>query len=127
MSFKGEYLKRLRGDQRQRAVAKVLGVETCVISQWETGLRKPTLEHIEKLAEYFKCPVSVILGETVNPVNETEALLLQRFRRFDPVTKEDISLLIRKFEEQCDDEGICHLTRSRKIRVMHGDIFKDAK
>lgn len=48
----------------QREVAKYVGVTTTTISQYESGIRTPTLANAKKLASYFNVPVeSIAFGQ----------------------------------------------------------------
>jgi len=39
-------------------------IPSSLLGYWQNGLRKPNMEHIVQLAEYFSCPVDFILGRT---------------------------------------------------------------
>lgn len=60
----GERIKLLRtgAGLSQFGLAKILDVHPVTISGWETGTRKPDLEMIGKLCEYFNVTSDFILG-----------------------------------------------------------------
>jgi transcriptional regulator with XRE-family HTH domain len=58
-------IKRLRIDRNltQRQVANHLNVGEHLISRWERGVRRPSLDHLVDLAGFLGVSVSEILGE----------------------------------------------------------------
>ena len=65
MNF-AERLKELRKARKlsQGDVAKVLGVTRPAISQYEAGIREPSYEMLEVLADYFNVDMDYLLGRT---------------------------------------------------------------
>lgn len=65
MNF-AERLKELRKSRElsQGDVAKVLGVTRAAVSQYEMGVRKPSYEMMEVLADYFNVDMDYLLGRT---------------------------------------------------------------
>lgn len=65
MNF-AERLKELRKSRKlsQGDVAKVLGVTRAAVSQYEMGVRKPSYEMMEVLADYFNVDMDYLLGRT---------------------------------------------------------------
>ncbi|MBQ8943443.1 MAG: helix-turn-helix transcriptional regulator [Clostridia bacterium] len=65
------YLKRLRDlredhDMKQTDVAGILGIQQTVYSRYERGAQNIPLEHLLKLADYYKVSVDWILERTNN-------------------------------------------------------------
>lgn len=48
-------------------LAKETGIHQSTISQWKSGLQKPSLEAAEKVADYLDCSVDYLLGRTDKP------------------------------------------------------------
>ncbi len=54
-------------DMRQADVAEILGIKQTVYSRYERGYQSIPLEHLIKLADYYKVSIDYILGRTNNP------------------------------------------------------------
>lgn len=66
------YFRRLRdlredNDLKQEYVARLLGIQQTVYSRYERGFQNIPLEHLIKLAKYYKVSVDYILELTDNP------------------------------------------------------------
>lgn len=61
-----ERLKELRSEKElsQTQLAKELGVSQRSVSNWETGVRQPDFETLEKLANFFAVSTDYLLGLT---------------------------------------------------------------
>jgi len=67
-----EYLERLKSlrekeKMTQSEIAKELGISQNTYSQYETGVRQPSLEILAKLAEFYFVSTDYILGLTDTP------------------------------------------------------------
>ena len=62
-------LRDLREDQdlRQKDVAAILGISQTVYSRYERGFQTTPVEHLLKLADYYKTTTDYILGRTNSP------------------------------------------------------------
>lgn len=62
-------LKDLREDKdmRQSDIANLLGIKQTVYSRYERGYQNIPLEHLIKLADFYKVSTDYILGRTNNP------------------------------------------------------------
>ena len=65
------YFRRLRDlredfDLTQKAVANLLSIQQTVYSRYERGFQTIPLEHLIKLADYYKVSIDYILGRTDN-------------------------------------------------------------
>jgi transcriptional regulator with XRE-family HTH domain len=60
----GQRLRRLRGDRSQREVATGLGIPPTTLSTLENQETVPRGETLQKLAEYFKVPMSYFFRQT---------------------------------------------------------------
>ena len=66
------YFQRLRDlredrDLRQKDVAEVLGISQTVYSRYERGFQTIPVEHLLKLADFYKTTTDYILGRTNSP------------------------------------------------------------
>lgn len=87
MEFKDRFYN-LRTEKHwsQQTAADRLGVSRAAISSWETGLRKPTGDMMEALADYFNVSVDYLIGkEEVNEVilDDKQRLLVETSKRLD--------------------------------------------
>lgn len=49
--------------------AKVMGVESATITNWEKGNRFPKYDVLIKIADYFDCSIDYLLGRSDNYIN----------------------------------------------------------
>lgn len=66
------YLKRLRDlredhDLKQEDIAQILNIKQTVYSRYERGFQNLPLEHLAKLADYYKVSIDYIFERTDNP------------------------------------------------------------
>lgn len=66
------YFQRIRdlredADLTQTQVAEILGIRQTVYSRYERGFQTIPLEHLIKLADYYRVSVDYLLGRTNNP------------------------------------------------------------
>lgn len=66
------YFRRLRdlredSDLMQKEIASVLGIQQTVYSRYERGFQTIPVEHLLKLADYYKVSTDYILERTDNP------------------------------------------------------------
>ena len=66
----------------QTEMAKLLGVSRSTIGMYETGLREPDFETLEKIADFFNVDIDYLLGRT----NKTTTLPESVGYYFDPET-----------------------------------------
>jgi repressor LexA len=62
----GERIKQLRTEKKltQEELGKLIGVTTSIIGMYETGARKPSLEVMELITDYFQVSVDYMLART---------------------------------------------------------------
>jgi transcriptional regulator with XRE-family HTH domain len=46
----------------QRELAKAIGVNECMITRWTKNLNKPSIDNIEKIANFLGCTIFELLG-----------------------------------------------------------------
>ena len=80
----------------QDALARELNVAPNTISRWETGIYRPSLEDLEKLARFFGVSIiSFFPQNDVEPVSDDLQALLRTARKLDPEDLEEL----RKYAE----------------------------
>lgn len=67
----GDKIKALRKERKlnQQELADMLNVECSNISKWELGKNKPSIDVLEKIADYFRVSVEYLLDRTDLPQN----------------------------------------------------------
>lgn len=66
----------------QEAAAEAIGISSSALSSYESGMRKPKYEKVEKIADYYGVSVDYLLGETDEEpeLSEQTRVLLQTLR-----------------------------------------------
>ncbi len=75
-------IKKLRLDRNltQKQVADALEIQRPTYTRYETGIREPDLEALNRLADFFEVSVDYLLGRTDLPNYEKEPEYLRRIR-----------------------------------------------
>lgn len=95
MDFKNR-LKLLREsmDLNKRELADKLGFSPSIISMYEAGERKPSIENLEILADFFNVDINYLLGKTDYTTRIVNAFNVQNlFTLDDKILKKKIPLL----------------------------------
>lgn len=79
----------------QEALAKALGIATNTVSRWETGVYKPAIEDLDKLARFFNVSILEFFPPEEKPANNEVAALL---RAANNLSEHDVREL-RRFAE----------------------------
>ena len=80
----------------QDALAKQLGIAANTVSRWETGVYRPSLEDLEKLARFFGVSmISFFPAEGMDSDDSSLSALLRAARHLQP---EDLEELIKYAE-----------------------------
>ena len=74
----------------QDALAKELNVATNTISRWETGVYKPALGDLEKLARFFHVSVLAFFPQEDTPQSDGVAALLRAAGELSPSDLEEL-------------------------------------
>lgn len=76
----------------QEALAQQIKVAPNTISRWETGLYKPDMEDLEKIARFFGAPMNVFIPPDQNTgANEDKIMaLLRAARQLHPADLEEL-------------------------------------
>jgi len=77
----------------QAELGKVAGVSPNAVSQWENKRAVPRMGAIQRIADYFGIPKSMIMGDGVSTLDEAtpeERALLMFFRSCSPRGKSNV-------------------------------------
>lgn len=85
----GKNLKELRNSRNiiQKDLAEYIGVSRAIISQYESGDKFPSVETIEKIAEYFGVTIDYLLGSN-NTIDDLEEQFPEGVQVLRRATKE---------------------------------------
>lgn len=101
---------RIETDLTQQELAKNLNVSQQIIGLWERGERKPKIEAITNIAEYFNVSPKYLIGETNN--REIETIELEAEDKLFKATIKDLDLTPEQKEEF--KESIYHFILRKK-------------
>ena len=96
-------LKYLREEKNlyQKDMAKLLGVTSAAITQYETGKRDMSTDILKKLASYFNVSVDYLLGNSdIRNIDEIKNVKFANYNGLDTqgLDKEDIEKLQRQID-----------------------------
>ena len=74
----------------QEDLAVIIGVSPNTISRWETGIYKPKVDDLQKLAKFFGKPLYTFFPEDQQPKNDQFGAL---YSAIADLKKEDISAI----------------------------------
>ena len=74
----------------QEALAKHLKVAPNTISRWETGMYRPSLDDLERLARFFSVSIMSFFPSETNLNNDNLATLLRTARQLHPADLEEL-------------------------------------
>lgn len=74
-NFSSDKIKALRIKLKmsQSELAGLIGVSNRAVSKWETGISKPSLENIYRMAKIFSVPIEHFIGENIGEKDEKNA------------------------------------------------------
>jgi transcriptional regulator with XRE-family HTH domain len=78
----------------QRQLSALSGIAQQTITRLETGLIRPKLDTVEKLAQALGMPLNVLMGIEAQDLTGEEATLLSRFRSLTPEQRRALLLMI---------------------------------
>lgn len=102
-TYVAEQIKKLRttfrpGGLSQEDLAEKLNVKTNTISRWETGVYKPKLKDLDRLAEFFGVPISSFFSDS-QTANATYSEPVSALLRAAKDLPEDDIEVLRQFAE----------------------------
>lgn len=65
--------QRAKRNLTQKQAAAMLEVAPSTLNQWETGIRRPNIDMVVKMAQLFDCSTDELLGYQRRPRAEGEA------------------------------------------------------
>lgn len=91
----GDGIRELRENagMTQAELGKVAGVSSNAVSQWENKRAVPRMGAIQRIADYFGIPKSIIMGDSMAVMDDAtpeERALLMFFRSCSPRGKSNI-------------------------------------
>ena len=118
-----ERLRALRKERglNQTELATALNVTFGTVSIWERGVRKPEMDTIEKISDYFDVSLGYLLGSTDNrqpiegretgqwiPENDHDTMLkyMILFSQLSDESKEALKSMIRTMHKADKDRGL---------------------
>ncbi|MCT4544594.1 MAG: helix-turn-helix domain-containing protein [Vallitalea sp.] len=105
MSF-GERLKKLREERGiyQRDLATYIGVTPTTISYYESNTKKPKMDKLNKIADFFGVTIDYLLGEeTANEIDEFPEgmqLIRRAAKELSPKGKAKLARFIKTFLDE---------------------------
>lgn len=99
-----EIMKELRKDRKisQTKVAKALNMTQRMYSTYETGERKPTIDTLMDIANYFNVTLDYLTGnetKRLEPLTEDERKMLKSYRELNTIFQEKVTERIETFIE----------------------------
>lgn len=94
----GERIAQLRKNRSmsQFQLAKTLNIATSTLGMYETNKRKPNMEMLEKLADFFGVPIDYLLGRETSDKSDIDLdRAIDNAMSFDgkPVTEHDKKMM----------------------------------
>ena len=116
MTF-GEVLRSLRKQHHltQSELAKALQVAESAVSMWERGRRRPDMEMMERIADYFKVDMNYLFGKsdfvskrfTIDLSTGEKILDVTIPRKApEPISRKDLQFALWGGEQGMDDEDL---------------------
>ena len=96
-------LKELREAYKlnQTELGEILGVTNQTVSNWENGNIAPSIEMVEKIANYFKVSVDYLLFRTDSLTIKVNNLILEQIAHVQSIVN-DIEELNRKIKKSSE-------------------------
>jgi transcriptional regulator with XRE-family HTH domain len=95
----GQRLKQLRADRsiNQIQLAQELGVNQGTVGKWETDSRKPDVETLGRLAEYFDVTIDYLLGR-----DKQDSVIAVLTRKLNTIPEEDRPFILDTLNSTLD-------------------------
>ena len=78
---------RKKNNISQRKIAKDLNLSHSTICLWETGKRRPDIELLEKIADYFKISISELISNedssTIEYLSQEQKKLIEKIKKLN--------------------------------------------
>lgn len=96
-------LKQLREEAKltQPQLAEKLKVSNGAIGNYEAGVRKPRIEDLENIADFFNIEIDYLVGrvDTKPEFSLEEQWIMRCYRNADQETKVGVKMILRKFDQ----------------------------
>lgn len=92
-----DYLQ--RNDISAYKLSKETGISQGLISDYKNGVKKPTIDNLIKIADFFKCSIDFLLGRT--GTDEREIKIISSFRS---VNEDGKAAILQQVEYISNDE-----------------------
>lgn len=80
---------RIRHEYSQKYVAMTLGVSMPTVSQWETGVKRPSIENLISLAALYNTSIDYLVG-----IADEDGKIKQESQQGDPITHAERQLIL---------------------------------
>lgn len=98
-----ERLKDLRGDRNQADVAQDIGISRGALSYYESGERKPDIEILEKIANYYHVSCDYLIGKTSVKELNIEYQLIENITGLNSTAINTLAELCRQSKKKYRD------------------------
>lgn len=80
---------RIRHEYSQKYVAMTLGVSMPTVSQWETGVKRPSIENLISLAALYNTSIDYLVG-----IADEDGNIKQARQQGDPITHAERQMIL---------------------------------
>jgi len=87
------YLREQKG-LSQREFSEILGLSSSAVTMWEREQRKPDIEMIVRLSEYFDVTLDELVLKELKPPLPLYALNIKYLRKKKEITQEDMAVFL---------------------------------
>ena len=87
----------------QKFLASQIGTTNHNIEKWENGKAEPSIENLQKLADYFHITVDELVGHPVSDndgITSEEKLIIEKYRTMDSSQKKSFRQFIVLLEKK---------------------------
>ena len=98
---------RLKMNLKQKEIAGVIGSTVGAYSKYEVGDRKPSIEVLCRIADYYGVSVDYLIGrtaDTMDSLSESEKTLVERYRSSDRFVQEStlefMEIMDKRYREE---------------------------
>ena len=119
---------RLEGSYTQQQVAEALDIHYQNYQRWEKGRSNPKKDSLEKLAHFFKVPVSYLLGETeVRSFSELERMLEHLPETHQQIAIGYVKTICEQYEEEKSSANLYAYDVLNLLLIVGREISEKAK
>lgn len=93
------FVLRQKNGTTQKELADFVGVKTPCLSLWESGQRKISAKHLQKIAQFFNVTVDYLLEPYTREPNEKEKELIEQIKALTEEQCQKLLTMINNIEE----------------------------